>query len=109
MELQTAIGYHCTSKEVWKKIKEGSLKGSKWTDDIKELESMNSNPFTKYTNGAVWCYPTLELARANQDDDEVILRIKGQGLYIKHEAHGLCFVGKANLCKAYLVRKNATK
>ena len=104
--LQQITGYHCTSKEVWKKIKESGLKGSKWSELMPELKSMNSNPFKLYRDGAVWCYADLATARLNQEDGEVILRIEGMGLIVEHEAHGACVVGKANLCQASLVRFN---
>ncbi len=104
--MQAVTGYHLTSKEAWKAIRSNGLKGSKWTDDMTALQEMNSNPFSLKRDGAVWCYPTLEAARANQEDGEVILKIEGQGLEVEHYAHGTCVVGRANLCTASLVRKN---
>lgn len=105
--MNAVTGYHLTTKEAWKSIKSGGLKGSKWTDDMGKLQTMTSNPFNLYRDGAVWCYPSLEVAKANQEDGEVILKITGMGLVVEHDAHGTCVVGKANLCKATLVRANA--
>jgi len=104
--MQEITGYHLTSKEVWAKINANGLKGSKWTDDLEALQDMCSNPFDLRRDGAVWCYPSLEVARANQEDDEVIVKVSGQGLVVEHNAHGTCIVGRANLCSASLVRKN---
>lgn len=97
-------GYHCTSKSAWKEIQRKGLKGSQW--DEEKFPEMNSNPFALKKDGAVWCYPSLEIARENADEDEVILLIQGQEVEVNHFAHGLCLVGKANLCTASLVRKN---
>jgi len=108
--LQTLTGYHLTTKDVWAKIREyDQLLGSAWTDDMVALQSMNSNPFNLRRDGAVWCFPTLEAARANQEDGEVILRIEGQGLVVEHNDHGTCHVLKANTSDAALVRKNAKR
>jgi hypothetical protein len=96
-------GYHCTSKEAWKIIKAKGLKGSKWVEDMTRA---TTNPFNLVKDGAVWCYPTLQIARANVDEDEVILKIEGQGQIVDHYAHGICHVGIANHCTATLVRKN---
>jgi hypothetical protein len=98
------VGYHCTSKEVWNKIKTtGSLKGSKWLPD---MTTANSDPSRLHRDGAVWCYPSLAIARDNADEGEVILKVVGEGQIVEHYAHGTCHVGVANRCKATLVRKN---
>ena len=102
--MQYIKGYHCTSKEAWSSIKKQGLKGSQWEPD--KFAEMNSNPFNLKRDGAVWCYPSLDIARENAEDDEVILRIEGKGVEVNHFAHGSCVVGKANLCNASLVRKN---
>ena len=102
--MKTIKGYHCTSKDAWKQIQAKGLKGSQW--DEAKFPEMNSKPFNLKKDGAVWCYPSLEIARENADEDEVILRVEGQGVEIDHYAHGLCLVGKANLCAASIVKKN---
>lgn len=103
--MQRIRGYHCTSKDAWKQIKLKGLKGSQW--DESKFPEMNSNPFNLKKDGAVWCYPSLEIAKENVEDGEVILRIEGDGVEVEHYAHGHCVVGKANLCTASLVRRNA--
>ncbi len=104
LELQQITGYHCTSKEAYQSIKKQGLKGSKWEPE--KFTEANSDPFHLKKDGAVWCYPSLEVARENADEDEVILKIQGQGVVVDHYAHGTCVIGKANLCQASLVRKN---
>jgi hypothetical protein len=103
MNAITITGYHCTSKEAWKNIKLKGLKGSKWLED---MTTANSDPSKLVKDGAVWCFPTLEAARAAADEDEVILKVKGEGIIVEHYAHGTCHVGVANRCTASLVRKN---
>lgn len=104
MSLVALTGYHCTQKHTYKKIRSGGLKGSKWTENLEELVAMNSNPWELHADGAVWCYPSLELAQENLDDGEVILEVSGQGIVVEHEAHGTCFVLRANLSTKKLVK-----
>lgn len=97
--MQELIGYHVTTEEVAEEILNDCFKGSKWTDDMDALRSMSSNPFQLYLDGAVWCYPSLEAAQANLEDGEVIIEVWGEGYAVEHEAHGLCYVLKADTCE----------
>jgi hypothetical protein len=104
MKTKQIVGFHVTSREVWGKIKANGLKGSKWVDDLAQADS---DPFDLRKDGAVWCYANFVDAQLNLDPDEVILKIKGEGVEVEHYAHGHCVVGVANKCQASLVRKNA--
>jgi hypothetical protein len=99
--MEELTGYHVTTEETAAIIMADYFKGSAWTDDIKALESMSSNPFELFEDGAVWCYPTLKAAQANLEDDEVIIEVWGEGYEINHEAHGRCVVLRADTCEDY--------
>ncbi len=92
------IGFHVTAKENMKSIKENGLMGSEWTDNF---ETSFSDPFNLVSDGAVFCFPTLEDAELNKWDWDngrgvVILKVSGNGEQFTHYAEGEQIAIRAN-------------